>query len=407
MSKTAPSRPKLLILTSTLPRWAGDSEPRFVLDLAHALSDRFACTILAPQAVGAARREWLDGVAIVRFPYAPIARWQTLAAPGAIMPNLRKHPLLYALVPALIISQFFALLRMLKRDRFDLVHSHWLVPQGLVLALAGLFVRVPPTLVTCHGADAFTLEFPPLARLKRWALRKADAATVVSRDIAAHLAQAVKTPLVLIPMGVDLQRFAMRDRLSGPDRTILFAGRLAAKKGVDHLIRAMADRRLRDRGATLQIIGNGPLREELEQLARTLGVAPQVSFRGSLPHAELARAMQAATIFCAPFVVGTDGDREGTPTILLEAAASGIPIVTSDVGGCGDIIRAGHSGWLLPPGDEEALASALVEALDNPDRARTMALNARQCAEDHAWPRIAGRYADLLDKVRKSGKALA
>lgn len=407
MSDMAAARPKLLILTSTLPRWVGDSEPRFVLDLAHTLSDRFACTILAPQAVGAAKREWLNGVAIARFSYAPVDRWQTLAAPGAIMPNLRKHPFLYVLVPALIIAQFFALLRLLRREHFDLIHSHWLVPQGLVLALVGLFVRLPPTLITCHGADAFTLEFPPFASLKRWALGKADAITVVSREIADYLAQEAKKPLVQIPMGVDLQCFAMRDQPSSPTRTILFAGRLAAKKGLDHLLRAMADVRLRNRGATLQVIGDGPLREELEQLARTLGVAPRVSFHGSLPHDGLARAMQTADIFCAPFVVGDDGDREGTPTILLEAAASGIPIVTSDVGGCGEIIIAGHSGWLLPPGDEEVLADALVEALDDHGRARTMALNARQCVEDYAWPRIAGRYADLLDDVRKSGKELA
>jgi glycosyltransferase involved in cell wall biosynthesis len=112
--------------------------------------------------------------------------------------------------------------------------------------------------------------------------------------------------------------------------------------------------------------------------------------------------MARASLFCAPFIVGRDGDREGTPTVLLEAASAGIPIVTTDVGGCADIVSDGLSGWLVAPGDEAALANAIVEALGDPVRAKTMAANARRRAEDHSWARISDRYAEALFKVQAS-----
>jgi len=393
---SAPQRPRLLVLTSTLPRWRDDSEPRFVLDLTRALSDRFEPLILAPMAVGAARREQLEGIAVERFSYTPVAAWQRLAAPGAIMPNLRKNRLLYLLVPALIVAQFVAAARLLRRERFDLIHCHWLVPQGLVLALLSLFIKLPPMLLTCHGADAFMFNAGPLALLKRWVLRRAAAVTVVSREIAATLSRFTDKPLVHIPMGVDLDHFAMRDPIQTRAPVILFAGRLAAKKGVDQLLRVLANPRLLDCGARVRIIGDGPLREELEALASTLGVAERVGFLGAMPHARLIEEMKAAALFCAPFVIDRDGDREGTPTVLLEAAACGMPIVTSDIGGCGDIVVHGRSGWLLPPGDEAALAVALIEALAAPDLARAMGEGARQQALEHGWPTTAGQYAEVL-----------
>ena len=399
------AKPKLLIFTSTLPRWPRDTEPRFVLDLAKALSGRFEPVILAPMAMGCQRNGSLEGVRVERFRYAP-ARFEKLASPGAIMPNLRSNPFLYALVPAFVIGQVFALILLLRRERFDAIHCHWLVPQGLALAIAKLLVPVPPTLLTCHGADAFTLNFQPMPALKRWILRAVDGVTVVSAEIAGRIpARSARGP-IHIPMGVDLRRFAkskVEPRVDIP--TILFVGRLAEKKGLDRLLRCVADHRLASLQAHLRVIGDGPLGPELRKLATHLGIVDRVEFVGSLPHEQLAREMLRADVFCAPFVIAPDGDREGTPTVLLEAAAAAIPIITTDVGGCGDIISHGHSGWLVKAGDEAALADAIIEALEDPARSRAMAGKARRRVEELSWPRIADRYADVLFAI--SAKAVA
>jgi glycosyltransferase involved in cell wall biosynthesis len=405
MTEAAQRRPRLLVLTSTLPRWAGDSEPRFVFDLARALADRYDPLILAPMAPGAASREVMDGIPIRRFRYAPLRRWERLAAPGAIMPNLRRHPWLYLTVPGFFIGQLLALVSLLRRERFDLVHCHWLIPQGLVLALASLFVRVPPVLVTCHGADAFTLESGLLRGLKNWVLGKADAVSVVSREIAARLAGRSTGRLVHVPMGVDIGTFGGDAAPAAKPPIILCAGRLAAKKGVNVLIEALAEPRLASRDLRVRIVGDGPMKVELMTRADALGLGDRVQFVGAVPHERLAEEMEAATMFCAPYVIAADGDREGTPTVLLEAAAAGLPIVTSDVGGCGDIVEHGRSGWLLPPGDAGALAAAIAEALDDPVRAAAMAAAARRRAEDFSWPRIAARYAAILDDLSMKAAA--
>lgn len=403
MPEARPSHRKLLVLTSTLPRWEGDPEPRFVLDLTRALLDRFDPLILAPQSPGAAACERIDGVAVRRYRYAPLRRWETLAAPGAIMPNLKARPWLLLLVPLFVLGQVLAIIRALRREEFDAIHCHWLVPQGLALALAGLFVRLPPVLTTCHGADAFTLDGPIPRPLKHRILRKSAAISVVSQEIAEHLRSRFgidKRQLHHLPMGVDLQRFTKAARVErAAEPTILFAGRLAAKKGVHVLLQAFADPRLERRGARLKIIGNGPLGAVLRQRAIDHGIGERVSFVPALSHDELIREMGSAHLFCAPFVVSPDGDREGTPTILLEAAAAGLPILASDIGGCSDIVEHGKTGWLLPPGDSHRLADALVEALDDPANAATMARGALGCAQRFDWSRVADRHSQLINAI--------
>lgn len=403
MARERRDRPRLLVLTSTLPRWARDSEPRFVLDLAAALSDRFEPVILAPSAPGAAAAERINGVSIRRYRYAPLHSWERLASPGAIMPNLRRWPWLYALVPGFFLAQLAATVSLLRRERFDLVHCHWLIPQGLVLALASFFVAVPPALVTCHGADAFTLDSPAARRLKRWILSRFAAVTVVSREIGDKLNMLTGAPHSIavshIAMGVDAARFSAPGPSAEGTPIILYAGRIAAKKGVLHLVEAMADPRLRTRAVRLRIVGGGPLLEKIKATAAELGIAERVDFTGPVPQEQLVDEMRSATLFCAPFVVADDGDREGTPTVLLEAAACALPIITSDVGGCGDIVANRRSGWLLPPGDKAALVAAIEEALERPEQARRFGGTARERAKLYSWPAIADRYAAVLSQL--------
>jgi phosphatidylinositol alpha-1,6-mannosyltransferase len=392
-----------LVLTSTLPRWDEDSEPRFVLDLASAMSHRFEPVILAPMAEGTAPRERLNGIAVRRYRYAPFRRWERLASPGAIMPNLRRRPWLYILVPSFLLGQLIATVSLLRRERFEAVHCHWLIPQGLVLALASLFVKVPPILVSCHGADAFTLDSAPFRQLKTWILGRCDAISVVSREIRAKLEKTAGPQLpsapVLIPMGVNLDHFSVPRARNAGRPVILCAGRLAAKKGVANLIEAVANPRIRRRQVALRIVGDGPLLDDLKQLARRRQVSDRVTFTGPLPHQRLAEEMRTSTLFCAPFVIAADGDREGMPTVLLEAASSGLPIITSEVGGCAELIMSGTSGWLLPPGDIESLIRAIEDALDHPDRARKFAVTAREQAKRFSWPVIAARHIAILDRL--------
>src|SRR6185503_12110345 len=134
------ARPLALVVTSTLPRWQNDTEPRFILDLCQALAARYRVLVLAPHFRSAATAEHWGGVEIRRFRY--FAEWgEVLAYEGGILPKLRQRPWLWALVPVFMLAQVVALVRLLRSEPVALVHAHWLIPQGVItraaIALSG------------------------------------------------------------------------------------------------------------------------------------------------------------------------------------------------------------------------------------------------------------------------------
>jgi glycosyltransferase involved in cell wall biosynthesis len=161
-------------------------------------------------------------------------------------------------------------------------------------------------------------------------------------------------------MGVDTAaiRAAVGDR-APEDGLLLYIGRLVDKKGVDILVEALA----RLGGARLEVIGDGPDRAALDELAARVGVADRVFFRGKLPKADVLAALRRAQVAVIPSRVGDGGDMEGTPVVLCEVMAAGAPVVASNLGGLGECIDDGLDGLLVPPGDVDALAATLDKAL--------------------------------------------
>src|SRR5690348_10519653 len=196
-------RPTLVVLASTYPRWSGDAEPGFVHELAKRLTDRFQVIALVPSAPGAAKREILDGVEVIRYRYAPM-RFETLVNDGGIVNNLRRNRWKIFLVPTFVLAQAWRTWRLLRSRKVDVIHAHWLLPQGLIAALLGkLSRRAPPFLVTSHGADLFSLHGKGLNALKRFVARRAASVTVVSAAMRNELARIdVDTSTVDVqPMG--------------------------------------------------------------------------------------------------------------------------------------------------------------------------------------------------------------
>ena len=132
-------RKNLLVLTSTFPRWDGDSEPRFIYDLCSRLSSHFNVIVLAPHAEGAMQEELMGHIKIYRYRYAPDI-WEKLAYEGGITASLRDRKLNWILLPTFILSQFLAIRKIIKREDIDIIHAHWIIPQGM-LAIACWFER--------------------------------------------------------------------------------------------------------------------------------------------------------------------------------------------------------------------------------------------------------------------------
>ena len=240
-------------------------------------------------------------------------------------------------------------------------------------------------------------------------MQRANRITVVSRAIRDHIVSDHRLgtrgeQLEVIPMGVDLTAF--RPTKADPNwmlplglthPVILFVGRLAEKKGVTFLLRALAQEPLRSTAACIAIIGDGPLKKELERECAELGIAPRVRFLGALSHPQLAVAYASADVFCLPSIIEAGGDREGLPTVLCEAAASGLPSVSTKVSGIGEIVRDGSTGFLVPEKDAASLSQALTKLVRDSDERQRFAAASRKHAESFGWERIGEQFRDVLN----------
>ena len=128
----------ILVLTSTYSRWKNDTEPKFVDYLCQSLAKENTVHVIAPHARNAATEELLDGIKVFRFRYF-LEPWQTLAYDGGILPNLKEKPLRFLLIPFFLASQWLLAVRLLRRHHYDIIHAHWIIPQGLVAILAAFF----------------------------------------------------------------------------------------------------------------------------------------------------------------------------------------------------------------------------------------------------------------------------
>lgn len=399
MTETA--KPRLLVLTSTYPRWSGDPEPGFVHELAKRLTDQFDVTVLAPHAPGALPREVLDGVGVIRYRYAP-AGLETLVNDGGILTNLRRQAWKWLLVPGFLFSLLWATWRAVCLTRPDVIHAHWLLPQGIIVAFLGLLERrTPPFVLTSHGADLYALRARPLQAVKRFVARRAAEVTVVSNAMRTELVR-LGVPAARIsvePMGVDLSsRFTPDPSVVRSGDEILFVGRLVEKKGLSYLIDAMPTILATRPSACLTIAGFGPEEERLRRQAGTLGLAGKVKFMGPVPQEKLTELYRRAAVFVAPFIETSFGDQEGLGLVLVEAAGCDCPVVTCAVAAVHEVIGDHELGTIVQQRDPQALAQAVLTVLG--DRSPTATSHARRAMRARFdWMARARAYAALLTRA--------
>jgi len=370
---TNTQKPRLLIVSTTFPRWKDDPGPApFVFHFAKAMLGHFQVTVLAPHHRGAAAEEDMDGVRVKRFRYAWPDSLELLGDGAGIRNNMRKGAGHAALAGPLVAAEHIAIAREVRPGRYDFINSHWLVPSGLLVSLAA--PRSIPHVITVHAADYDLLrKLPGGDGMIRFMASRARAIVCVSRRFADEIEGIVggRTEVVTRPMGVDVATFAGGDEeqpsrlkeVVGPgSRVVLFVGKLSPKKGVEVLIRAAAMLKHKAADARFVIVGDGELRGELERLAVELGVDEVVSFIGAVPNRELGALYRAAWVVAVPSVQDERGETEGMPVVILEALASGTPVVASDLCSAPEDL-VGRGVVEFEAGDAEALAGRLGEAL--------------------------------------------
>jgi glycosyltransferase involved in cell wall biosynthesis len=278
----------------------------------------------------------------------------------------------------------------LAKARPVLIHAHFGVEAVYGMELAQRLGV--PLVTTFHGFDATMKRTELLASrkpswihylLKRGELkRRGDLFICVSQSIRAKLLElgfpAERTRLHHI--GVDTAAFES-SAAERKEPIVLHVARLVEKKGTAYLLEAFARIAGAHAGARLVVIGAGPLRERLEQRAAELGIGARVVWLGALPHAQVRQWLRRAAVFCLPSCTAASGDAEGLPISVLEAAASGTPVIATQHGGIPEAVEHGTSGLLVPERDACALADALDALLSSESLQRGMGTAARRVAE--------------------------
>src|SRR5690606_8693815 len=386
----ARSRPSAVIVTTTFPARPGDGTPEFVLTLASSIPG-YDVTVIAPRMPGAAGEAVHDGVRVRRVAYFP-RRWEGLAT-DAIMPTLRAAPWRVVEAPFLVGALLLAAVREVRRRRASVLNAHWIVPGGLIGLVVRALTRVP-VVVTVHGADAYTMRGRAGRWLKAQVLRRAAAVLPVSRDIARTLGLG---DVPVLRMGVDTAaiRAAVGER-APREGLLVYIGRLADKKGGDVLVDAVA----RSEGVRLDVLRDGPELAALQEVPAAAGAADRVRSRGRVPKSEVLAALARAQVVVIPSRVGADGDMEGTPVVLCEAMAAGVPVIASRVGGLAECIHDGVDGILVEPDDADGLAAAIDKAvsggIDLDALGRAAAEEARRSLDIGA---VGASYARIFDEV--------
>jgi glycosyltransferase involved in cell wall biosynthesis len=260
------------------------------------------------------------------------------------------------------------------------LHAHFASSSASVARLAAHFAGISYSF-TAHAKDIFH-ESVDAADL-RAKLRDASAVVTVSDFNLRHFQTEFpdcSQRVHRIYNGIDLTRFSYQDPQPGAP-LILAVGRLVEKKGFDDLIDACAMLAREGTAFSCLIVGSGEEEDALRQRIARLGLQDKVRLEGPRPQREVIELMRRATLMAAPCIIGADGNRDGLPTVLLEAMALGLPCVATDVTGIPEVVRDGETGLCIRQAAPENLAGAMATLLADADQRLRLARNARQLIE--------------------------
>jgi len=400
---------KICLLTSSFPRYNGDSAGIFLHHLAkHLTLKGVEVLVLAPHDAEYKTLEVFEKLTIRRFRYFIPARLQQLCYRSGILNNIKSHPLALFQVPLLIISELLSVAHWVQSHQIDVVHAHWTFPQGLAAVVNKKLLKTP-CVVTLHGSDVHGLKNPLFKFLNRMVARQADVCTANSaatRNAVANMDSQINIPI--IPMGVDPYLFKknhsetqkIRGSVHATGKLILYVGRLIRIKGVDQLISAMPAVIQKHPEAKLVIVGNGPERDNLLALSKKLQLENNTIFKTEMSQNRLVEWYSAADLFVLPSRKNPSGEKEGQGVVLLEAMACGLPVVGSNVGGIPSIINHEKTGILAKPGNPEDLSEKICILLEETDLREQIIKNARQMVlQRFTWESTADKFIKIYKQA--------
>lgn len=399
---------RVLVTATTFPRYKDDTEPSFVFDLCREMKERYDQLVLVPDSPVSKKEEELGGVKVKRFKYF-FKRYQKLCYEGGILPNIKKSFLAKIEVPFLFFSELLSVRKEIKKEKIDLIHAHWILPQGVVAWIMKKIYKVP-YIATAHAGDVFPARKGFLRFVAKRVIRNADFCTANSnytKKVLLEISKVSEDKMAVIPMGVDLSNFnpskksiSLRYKHKINGELLLTVGRLAEKKGIKYLIKAMPNVLQEFPEARLMIVGDGPEKKRLERLTEELDLCGRVIFIKKTSHKELPKYYASADLFIGPSIVTESGDTEGLGVVFLEALASGTAVIGSDVGGIPDIIKNNVTGLLVEEKNPMDLAEKILFLLRHKKAREALVINGRKHIEkNYSWPNVGKRFKEVYNHI--------
>ena len=392
----------ILVLTTTYPRWLNDTEPAFVHNLNIELAKQDKVFVLTPHAKNSKKKETIDEINIYRYRYFYPLSLQRLAYDGGIVPKIKSNFLYVFQIPFLCLAMLIATTRYLKTNPVDVIHAHWVLPQGLIALIAiKLSKSKARLLVTSHGADLFSLKGWLFVKLKKLVFEKADGVTVVSNAMKqfCHDALDITRNISVLSMGIDVENKFIETTPFEQRKGIVYIGRLVEKKGVDLLIDAIANFKGNyENNLQLTIVGDGLLKSQLKKQVQSLGLTDRVRFVGGVTSDQVSKYLNAAKVCVMPSRIAKSGDQEGLGLVAGEAIACGCVCIVSDLPAIKDV----HSCKELQfeSDNVQSLYETLNYVFNNEQQAKSYSNELKsRVINTFSWTEVGSKYKKVIDSL--------
>lgn len=372
---------RVLLLASTFPTHNSDEQVPWLSNLVRRLNNEknFDLEVLAPSFKGLSSHRY-HGIDIHRFRYAP-RRLEVLTHEEGAIFKIRKKPWLMLFSIPYILFGTIALISLMRKRKYHLLHIHWPLPNGIIGLLGAKLFGVR-TLLSFHGAEFTLMKKIPLGRkILAIIVNLADATQANSTFTCRQVENLTDKNVTVIPYAAAVRPDKISKTESGRSfsmgKRVLYVGRLIERKGVKYLIRAM-EYIVPEINVNLSIVGEGELKSKLLREVKNKELESHIILEGRVAKEKLYDLYLNCDVFVLPAVSDKWGDTEGLGVVLLEAMSFGKPVVASRTGGIEDIVIDGKTGILVNPADPEALAKSILKILRNGDLGLEMGSSGRR-----------------------------
>jgi glycosyltransferase involved in cell wall biosynthesis len=291
--------------------------------------------------------------------------------------------------------------KLCKENNFNLSHSFFTVPCGFVSLVLKKQFKLP-FIISLRGSDVpgysdrFPLIYAFLKPIFRLIWREAGAVISNSKGLKElALKTNPKQKIDVIYNGIDIEKFKPDENLKNKEKFIITPGasRITDRKGLNYLIEAVSGLSEKYPQIYLKIMGEGNALSKLEELVASLGVKNRVEFLGRIPREKTSSYYQEASLFVLPSL------NEGMSNAMLEALASGLPLVSTNTGGASELVADGKNGFIVKFKDSKNIAEKIEKLINDPELAKNMGNESRKIAEKMSWEGVAQKYFELYKKI--------